>query len=257
MSNPGTPELQNAPNQQSDEPTTWAAYGSLPSQPPASPSQPLPPSQPPSAPLSASPPSPPFQQIQLPPSRSPVPTILVTLLLVIILVAASIGGTLLVSGRLTAHRPPAPTPTAVNIPALSTQIAANVQATATATALQAPPTDPLAGTQILSLVDCISTGTGCTQYTTPQFTSVGPFDILWVCETDHIALTPNESLQMALFNSSGKQVAALEVPCDGVSAHQGLISENLPAGSYKLTTQATTGPSWFITVLEGAPSAGA
>jgi hypothetical protein len=107
------------------------------------------------------------------------------------------------------------------------------------------------------LVDCISTGTGCTQYTTPQFTSVGPFDILWVCETDQIALTPNESLQMALFNSSGKQVGALGVPCDGVSAHQGLISEKLPAGSYKLTTQATTGPSWFVSVLEGAPSTGA
>ena len=257
MSNPGTPESQNPSNQQSDEPTTWAAYGSLPSQPPASPSQPLPPSQPPSAPLSASPPSPPFQQIQLPPSRSPVPTILVTLLLVIILVAASIGGTLLVSGRLTAHRPPAPTPTAVNVPALSTQIAANVQATATATALQVPPTDPLAGAHILSWFFCTSTSTGCTQYTTPQFTSVGPFDILWVCEADQIALTPNESLQMALFNGSGKQVAVLAETCDGVSAHQGLMSENLPAGSYKLTTQATTGPSWFITVLEGAPSAGA
>ena len=256
MSNPGTPESQNPPNQPNDEPTTWSAYGSLPSQPPASPPQPAPLSQPLSAP-SAPPPSPPVQQIQLPPSRSPVPTVLVTLLLVIILVAASIGGTLLVSGRLTAHRPPAPTPTAVDVPALSTQIAANVQATATATALQAPPTDPLAGTQILSLVDCISTGTGCTQDSTPQFTSAGPFDILWVCEADQIALTPNESLQMALFNGSGKQVAALAETCDGVSAHQGLISENLPAGSYKLTTQATTGPSWFVTVLEGAPSAGA
>jgi hypothetical protein len=62
---------------------------------------------------------------------------------------------------------------------------------------------------------------------------------------------------MALSNSSGKQVAGLEVPCDGFSAHQGLISENLPAGTYKLTTQATTGPSWFVTVLESAPSAGA
>ena len=256
MSNPGTLESQNPPNQPNDEPTTWSAYGGLPSQPPASPPQPVPLSQPLSAP-SAPPPSPPVQQIQLPPSRSPVLTVLVTLLLVIILVAASIGGTLLVSGRLTAHRPPAPTPTAVDIPALGTQIAANVQATATATALQAPPKDPLAGTQILSLVDCISTGTGCTQDTTPQFTSVGPFDILWVCEADQIALTPNESLQMALFNSSGKQVAALAETCDGVSAHQGLISENLPAGSYKLTTQATTGPSWFVTVLEGAPSAGA
>ena len=213
MSNPGTPESQNPPNQPNDEPTTWSAYGSLPSQPPASPPQPAPLSQPLSAP-SAPPPSPPVQQIQLPPSRSPVPTVLVTLLLVIILVAASIGGTLLVSGRLTAHRPPAPTPTAVDVPALSTQIAANVQATATATALQAPPTDPLAGTQILSLVDCISTGTGCTQDTTPQFTSVGPFDILWVCEADQIALTPNESLQMALFNGSGKQVAALAETCE-------------------------------------------
>ena len=253
MSNPGTPELQNAPNPPNDEPATWAAYGSLPSPPSASPSRPLPASQPPSAP----PPSLPIQQIQLPPSRSPVPTVLVTLLLVIILMAASIGGTLLVSGRLTAHRPPAPTPTTVNVPALSTQIAANVQATGTATALQAPPTDPLAGTHILSLVDCIATGSGCTQNTTPQFTSVGPFDILWVCETDQIALTPNENLQMALFNSSGKQVAGLAVPCDGFSAHHGLISENLPAGSYTLTTQATTGPSWFVTVLEGAPSAGA
>jgi hypothetical protein len=106
-------------------------------------------------------------------------------------------------------------------------------------------------------VDCISKGTGCTQNTTPQFTSVGPFAILWVCETDQIALTPNENLQMALFNSSGKEVAGLAVPCDGFSAHHGLISENVPAGSYKLTTQATTGPSWFVTVLERAPSAGA
>jgi hypothetical protein len=178
-----------------------------------------------------------------------------------VLVGASIFGTLALSGALagTGARALAPSPTlsGIQISATGTVVAQDIQGTATAAAIQATPSDPLAGAEVLSWMDCTSTGTGCTEFSTPKFTASGPFDVLWVCSTDYISSTRNATLQLEVFDNTGRQVDALSEPCTGVTEGRGLISETLPAGQYTLTAQATTGPSWFVVVLAGAQSAAA
>jgi hypothetical protein len=253
MTNPGTPNDQ--PNQPNEElPTSGATYGR-----PPSPSQPLQPppqySQPTYQPPYVPGQSQPLQQLT--PTRNRLPVILIGILAAVVLVGLSIFGTLALTGTLAgSEQAPAPTPTlsGAQISATSTAVAVDIQGTATTAAIQATPTDPLAGAQVLGWMDCSSTGTGCTQFSTPRFTTSGPFDLLWVCSTDYAATAQSPKLQITVFNSAGRQVDSLSEDCTGTSESRGLVPETLPAGSYFVTVQPTTGPSWFLVVLEGAPS---
>ena len=217
MSNPESPN--NQPNQEPS--TSEATYGR-----PPSPSQPLPqPQQPqwqqqpplaypqygsPSYPLY--PPSQPLQPPRMASARNQLPLVLIGVLAVIILVGASIFGTLAVSGALASGG--SPIMNGAQISATSTALAGSIQATATANAIQTSAMNPLAGTQILTSIQCTSRGSGCNGYTSPQFTATGPFDILWDCQNDYTSSgnPPGGSLQFVLSNGSGQQVDALTEP---------------------------------------------
>ena len=122
------------------------------------------------------------------------------------------------------------------------------QAIPTATAT--PEVNHFAGSMILTTIMCSSSGNGCPQSSSSSFKTLGPFSLLWACSNNYVAPELNATIQIQVFNSTGRQVDVLSGACTGKSSSQGIILENLSPDSYSLTIDQTTGPSWVVFAVE-------